>query len=146
MPRASKTQVLAHYLRQFKTQDFPIHPAEVNRLKEYEHSLERFIAEHLGHQNVVGVIATGSIGRETADALSDVDFVTVVRGPVDNLPEGKFIYNGHCLDNRVVHIKDLRKPWRIEMKEAYANGRILVDKSNGAFERLIKRKSKFTEK
>ncbi len=95
------------------------------------------------NKNVLGVILTGSYGRNDFDLLSDFDNVVIVKRNDRGLRQGKFYFDNLLFDTRVMSIEKFSKSWSEDMVFAFWNEKVIYDKTNSIMKTIKRNKKKW---
>ena len=104
----------------------------MNNLKDsFDSAVTSYVDELIQNDCVVGILLTGSAGRDDYDEFSDIDNVVVVNEVFFkdlklNIKEGKFYRNNFLFDSRIVSLESFVGPWSDDMFFAYLKSAKIV--------------------
>lgn len=109
-------------------------------MSNIQDTIDRYLQKLKKNENVLGVILTGSYGRNDFDSLSDFDNVVIVKHNNRKLRQGKFYFDDLLFDVRVMPIKKFYGDWSEDMFFAFWNEKVIYDKTNSLAKTIKKNK------
>jgi predicted nucleotidyltransferase len=108
--------------------------------------LNDYVMKLSEHENVSGIVLTGSIGRGDNDEYSDVDVVVFTGKGKPDFQEGKFDFRGYLFDVRICDLEQVRgMSWSYDMYFAYLNSQIIYDPENAVQQLIADKKKEWQE-
>jgi len=117
-----------------------------NLAKEHRAIAEAYTKSVLSElKEVVGVVLLGGAARGYSDRLSEIDVaIFLTHDRVRKLPKSEYWWRRYLLDNDLyVYDREVKADWSQEKRQAFSEGKILLDKK-GLVQSLLRSKLKFT--